>query len=129
MLRAQYPNLELLEYKVTRALKADEVFIKSFQKVREQNRYVSIQLEAIMFPQTWPTTSLGFDRMPDGSPAIGGQAFTTAYTTVFHELNTDSYVVCFGAKHCYKVENANDAFFNDLRDRKMASLSDAFKRY
>lgn len=51
------------------------------------------------------------------------------YTTVMHELLTDSYIVFFGAEPCYKVTNANETFFDDLGKRRMASLSEAKKAY
>lgn len=51
------------------------------------------------------------------------------YTTVMHELLTDSYIVFFGAEPCYKVTNANETFFDDLAKRRMASLSEAKKAY
>lgn len=54
---------------------------------------------------------------------------TKEYTTVLHELVTDTYIVCFGNRPCYKVTDANEDFFSDLTARRMASLSEARKRY
>lgn len=65
----------------------------------------------------------------DGSPAIGGCAMTKEYTTVFHELLTDTYIIFFGERICYKVTNANAEFYEDLQKRNMASLSEAKRRY
>lgn len=54
---------------------------------------------------------------------------TKEYTTVMHELLTDTYIVFFGEKLCYRVTNANAEFFEDLQNRRMASLSEAKRRY
>lgn len=81
----------------------------------------------MFFSQMWGSTCTGFDVLKDGSPAIGGCAMTKEYTTVMHELLTDSYIVFFGAEPCYKVTNANETFFDDLAKRRMASLSEAKK--
>lgn len=54
---------------------------------------------------------------------------TKEYTTVLHELATDIYIIFFGEKMCYKVTNANVEFFEDLKKRHMASLSEAKRRY
>lgn len=129
MLHPTYPNLELLEYKVRQLLSNDEAFCEAIRKEKEKARFVPITFEAIMFAQTWPSTCLGFDVTDDGSPAIAGQAFTSAYTTVFCQNLTGTFVVCFGDKPCYKVTEANAVFYNDLRDRRMASLNEARQRY
>ncbi len=130
MLHPSYPNLELLEYKVHQLLSQVADFQESVKKAKEQRgNFAAVSYEAIMFPQVWPNTSLGFDVMADGSPAISGQAFTAAYTTVMHETLTDTYVVCFGNRPCYMIVDAKEAFFEDLRDRRMAALSKAKERY
>ena len=82
-----------------------------------------------VFPQMWGSTCTGFDVMPDGSPAMSGCDMTEAYTTIVHERQTGCYVVFFGDRACYKVENANQAFFDDIQRQDMASLSVAKKRY
>lgn len=88
-----------------------------------------VEMEAIVFPQIWGSTCTGFDVSKDGSPAIGGCAMTKEYTTVFHELLTDTYIIFFGERICYKVTNANAEFYEDLQKRNMASLSEAKRRY
>ena len=129
MLHPTYPNLELLEYKVRQALSKNEQFCEMLKAAREKHKYVAVEFEVDMFPQMWSSTNLGFDTMEDGSPAFGGQAFTAAYTSVFHEKLTDIYVVCFGSEICYQVVNPTEAFRTDLKDRRMESLSQAKKIY
>lgn len=128
-MNARYPNLELLEYKARVALSSDEEFLKILEEQRKNNKYAYVEMDAMVFPQIWGSTCTGFDVSKDGSPAIGGCAMTKEYTTVMHELLTDSYIVFFGAEPCYKVTNANETFFDDLAKRRMASLSEAKKAY
>lgn len=128
-MNARYPNLELLEYKARVALSQDEEFLKLFEEKKRNNKYAYAEIDAVMFPQIWGSTCTGFDVTEDGSPAIGGCSMTKEYTTVLHELCTDTYIIFYGEKICYKVTNANAEFYEDLRARRMASLSEAKKRY
>lgn len=128
-MNARYPNLELLEYKARVALSKDEEFLKNFEAKRKDNKYVYSEIDAVVFPQIWGSTCTGFDVTEDGSPTLGGCAMTKEYTTVLHELATDIYIIFFGEKMCYKVTNANVEFFEDLKKRHMASLSEAERRY
>lgn len=75
-------------------------------------------LEIIHFPQTWGSTAIGFG-------GIGGAAMTTAYTTVI--LCRKNAAVFFAGRHCYSVDDINDAFEKDLINRCMASLQEATK--
>lgn len=128
-MNARYPNLELLEYKAGAALSRDEEFLKIFEEKKKNKKYVYAEIDAVVFPQIWGSTCTGFDVTEDGSPAWGGCAMTKEYTTVFHELLTDTYIIFFGEKMCYKVTNANAEFYEDLQKRQMASLSEAKRRY
>lgn len=128
-MNARYPNLELLEYKVRVALSQDEEFLKILEEKKRNNKYAYAEIDAVMFPQVWGSTCTGFDVTEDGRPALGGCAMTKEYTTVMHELLTDTYIVFFGEKLCYRVTNANAEFFEDLQNRRMASLSEAKRRY
>ena len=128
-MNARYPNLELLEYKARVALSKDEEFLKNFEAKRKDNKYVYSEIDAVVFPQIWGSTCTGFDVTEDGSPTLGVCAMTKEYTTVLHELATDIYIIFFGEKMCYKVTNANVEFFEDLKKRHMASLSEAKRRY
>ena len=125
----QYPNLELIEYKAKQFLFGSEEFAEKLSKIRETNKYAAPDFDATVFPQWWGSTCTGFDVMPDGSPAFGGCAMTKEYTTVIHELLTDTYFVFFGDRPCYSVTNANKDFIKDLKGCQMASLSESKKRY
>lgn len=124
-----YPNLELLEYKARIALSSDDEFLKIIDDIRKKNKYACMELDVQVFSQIWGSTCTGFDITKDGSPVLSGCAMTKEYTTVMHELLTDTYIVFFGEKLCYKVTNANAEFFEDLQNRQMASLSEAKRRY
>ena len=54
---------------------------------------------------------------------------TTEYTTVVHEENTESYLIFFGDRPCYAVHNPTKKFYEDLKDRNLASLSKSKERY
>lgn len=103
----KYPNLELLEYKLRLAL---------------ADNYPRLEFEAEMFPQTWSSTALGFG-------GIGGQAITTAYTTVFHETYHDIHAVFFSNQLAYIVKKSNEAFNADLLTRNMADVGKAVTKY
>ena len=128
-MQARYPNLELLEYMVSQSLAQSEEFKERLKAAKEKNKWTHIRFEAIVFPQTWSNTCTGFDVDKDGNAMWGGQAFTDEYTSVFHEKATDTYTVCFGNKPCYMVTNAPQAFYDDLQNRRMVSLSESKKRY
>ena len=116
------PNLELLMYKAGIYLDYDEEFV---QKAKGKSLHFTIET----FPQTWGSTCTGFDITEDGKATIGGCAMTMEYTTVVHEEITDSYLVFFGDRACYAVHNPTKEFYEDLRDRNLASLSKSKERY
>ena len=128
-MRLNYPNLELLEYKARQLLSEDESFKEVLARKQGRNKYRHEEYVAHVFPQLWGSTCLGFDILEDNSLAISGCAMTSAYTTVFHEVTTDTWVVFFGNNPCYKVTDANEEFLHDLAAQSMASLSEAKKRY
>ena len=80
------------------------------------------------FIQIWGSTALGFDVDESGNAMVAGQVMTEAYTTVCN-LSDTLWIVCFGEEPCYAVENPTDKFFAYIRDRCMASRSEAKKRY
>lgn len=123
------PNLELLLYKAQQLLAHDEEFLKALKERKDKLNHLSVDFDVTVFSQIWGSTCTGFGIAPDGSPSIGGCAMTKEYTTVIHETVTDCYCVFFGDKPCYKVTNANQTFYKDLANRKMASLSEAKERY
>lgn len=129
MFSAEYPNLELIEYKFNVQLKLNAEWNEKIQAFKKLNPYIGETFSLKVFPQTWGSTATAFDIMPDGSPAVAGCAMTEAYTTVIHEIVTDSYGVFIGNKPCYIVFDATEVFFEDLKNLRMKSLSQAKKYY
>lgn len=80
------------------------------------------------FLQMWGSSALGFDIAKDGGRVLSGQVMTEAYTTVA-QLSEDVYAVCFEEKPCYLVEKPTERFFEDLRNHRMLSKSNAIKLY
>ena len=116
------PNLELLMYKAGIYLEYDEEFA---QKAKGKTLNFTIET----FPQTWGSTCTGFDITKDGRNVFGCSALTTEYTTVVHEETTDSYLVFFGDRPCYAVHNPTKEFYEDMKERCLASLSESKERY
>lgn len=122
------PNLELLMYKAIGYLGQDEEFIAKVGKAKSNGiRAFDFKIET--FPQLLGSTCTGFDITEGGKATIGGCAMTMEYTTVVHEEITDSYLVFFGDRACYAVHNPTKEFYEDLRDRNLASLSKSKERY
>ena len=114
----RYPNLELLEYKAKQLLAQDEEFLAAVEAYKKENntKYARYDFNVTMFPQIWGSTCGGFDVAKE-------------YTTVFHETLTESYIVCFGDRPCYKVTNPSEDFLNDMRQHRMVGLREAKTRY
>lgn len=70
------------------------------------------------FPQFWGSTALGFD-------GIGGQAITTAYTTIAQSVDLDYVAVLFDERLAYIIHNPNDKFYEDVRGEQMLPVSTA----
>ena len=122
------PNLELIMYKAIELLEYDEEFITKVRKVKSSKiRFLDYTIET--FPQIWGSTCTGFDITEDGKATIGGDAMTTEYTTVVHEGRTETYLVFFGDRACYAVHNPTKEFYEDLKERNLASLSKSKERY
>ena len=129
-MKANYPNLELMEYQAFIVIKSNEELLKKFEDIKaKQGRFTRLDFVAEVFIQMWGNTSTAFDTCPDGSSTIGGCAMTEAYTVVIHERTTDVYFVFVDNKLCYYVENANQAFLTDLKEHNIKSLSEAKKVY
>lgn len=122
------PNLELLMYKAMTYFQKDEEFLKKCDEKKDHN-YQAVTFTIETFPQTWGSTCTGFDITEDGKASFGGCAMTTEYTTVVHEEITDSYLVFFGDRACYAVHNPTKEFYEDLKERNLASLSKSKERY
>lgn len=121
--KGKYPDLEYFETLLLGNLHNlhPEAFTESFWQP---------QVELVnMFPQTWPDTAGGFSR----PGIIAGQAFTTEITTVMkvfvHDTKEEYFGVFFGNKPAYIVSNANEVFFEDLRNRQLKSKYEAEKEY
>lgn len=122
------PNLELLVYKAIEYLENNKEIIKEVRKVKSNGiNFLDFKIET--FPQLWGSTSTGFDTAEDGKVTFGCSAMTIEYTTVVHEERTETFVIFFGDKVCYSVQNPTKEFYEDLKDRNMASLSESKKRY
>lgn len=119
----KYPNLELLEYITENT--ASELFENEFEKPTRRN------FTMYVFPQTWSSTALGFDV----NGGCGGQAITTAYTTVvemeLHNTNKRTYdiiyTVFFDGRIAYMCLNPNAIFLIDLKNMDMESQKKARK--
>lgn len=128
-MNAHIPNLELLLYKAQQLLAHDESFVKKVAEKKKDEKHIYLDFDIETFPQVWGSTCTGFDVSEDGTRSWAGSAMTKEYTSVVHERVTDTYCVFFGDRPCYKVDNPNQEFFEDLQKRNMVSLSEAKKRY
>lgn len=126
----RYPNLELIEYitENTANILFEELMMRTIHRYK---MYV--------FPQTWSTTALGFDKIG----VCSGQAITEAYTTVveitlykiesgkdirgiiYEELDDKIYAVLFDGKIAYMCLNPNHKFLKDLSNMRMKSQKEA----
>jgi len=122
------PNLELLMYKGIGHLGQDKEFMEKVIKAKSNGIGV-FDFKIETFPQIWGSSCTGFDITEDGKDAIGSSFMTTEYTTVVHEENTETYLVFFGDRPCYAVHNPTKEFYEDLKERNLASLSKAKERY
>jgi len=92
-------------------------------RVVKKTRHTEYNLTVkAMFPQVWSSTALGFG-------GIGGQAITTAYTTVVESDIDASCCVYFGGQFAYRIERPNEQFFEDLMKQQMTTVTGAKKRY
>lgn len=126
---AKYPNLELIEFQFNMILQNDAEWLAKVKAMAEKNKFVHPNFDMIVFPQIWGSTCTAFDECKDGSPAVGGYAMTKAYTVVVTENLTKTYGIFVDGRPCYKVTDPPDVFFEDLAERRMASLSQAKVRY
>lgn len=124
---AKLPNLELLEYKAKNYFFANASNIILIEEKVLGGTHINLTVE--VFPQTWGNTCLGFDTDGEGNAYFGGDMLTEAYTTVFFEPITETYLVFFGDEICYQVQNANKCFLEDLKNHSLKSLSKAMKNY
>lgn len=97
-MNADLPCLPLIQERFWNAIKDD--------LSKEEKKYRP-EFEFTMFLQTWGSTALGFG-------GIGGQAITSAYTTVIRDIYSDWCGVFFGEKLAYKIKGPNQTFNEDI---------------
>lgn len=106
-MRDNYPCLPLVQERFWNEIKDKEEY-------KELKYYPDF--EVCVFPQTWGDTSLGFG-------GVGGQAITTAYTTVIQDVNTGWCGVFFGERMAYTILNPNDKFYKDMQSFNIEPVS------
>ena len=103
------PCLPLIQERFYNAIKDKENFnIKYYP-----------DFEMFMFPQTWGDTSLGFG-------GIGGQAITSAYTTVVTDNTSGWCGVFFNEGLAYTIKDPNQNFYEDLRNMNMRNVREHY---
>ena len=119
--------IECLAFALVRAIEVDLPDVKDWRwtyksgeraKEEFERRPHSGEVEVYHFPQVWGSTALGFG-------GIGGQAMTTAYTTVI--ISEDCAAVYFAGRLAYKIQSPNEEFMCDLQAHAMASKGEACK--
>lgn len=105
------PNLPLIQ----------ERFFNSIQSDLIQNNIRYPEFEVInVFSQTWGSTALGFGD-------IGGQAITSAYTTIIESVDLGYVAVFFGERMAYVIKHPNEKFVEDIKKRNMCSVVSHYK--
>lgn len=107
-MRTDLPCLPLIQERFWNAIK---------DELSEQEKKYYPEFDMMMFKQTWGSTALGFG-------GIGGQAMTSAYTTVVMDMHTGWVGVFFGETLAYKINNPNQKFYKDMHNGQMV---EAFK--
>ena len=102
-MRADLPCLPLIHERFWNEIK---------EELSEEEKKYYPEFEMTMFLQTWGDTSLGFG-------GIGGQAITSAYTTVVRDIYSGWCGVFFGERLAYKIKNPNEKFNEDVRNGNM----------
>lgn len=128
-MRANYPNIELIEHIFLEQLNSEPEYRKRASAYKKNHGFFCPDVSVQIFPQLWGSTCTGFDITDDGAATIGGCAMTESYTTVTWERHTDIYGVFFGNLPCYIVTDPTQAFYEDLNNRQMTSKSEAKTRY
>ena len=102
-MKAELPCLPLIHERFWNAIK-DELS-------KEEKKYQP-EFEMNMFLQIWGSTALGFS-------GIGGQAMTSAYTTVVTDAYSGWCGVFFGNTLAYKIKDPNKKFYEDIHANQM----------
>ena len=124
MFKPKLPCLPLIEERAKNILKKE--IIKEYKTLDENtpkqvyDAFKHPNFDFIMFSQVWGSTSLGFN-------TIGGQALTKAYTVIVHEIYANIALVFFEEEFAYLIKNPNELFKEDLENRNMKAVYEAFK--
>lgn len=118
-----YPNLPLIEERF-KSLIAEKIIAKKEELLKDNQPWYSPEFEIEVFRQVFPNTAGIFD---DGG--CSGQAFTSAYISVVHELTTDLYGVFGGNRCAYIVSDPPEDFFSDLKAHNMCTVATSRNRY
>ena len=108
---ATLPNLPLVQERFYYQIKNDLETLKI--------KYPEFEIIDV-FMQTWGSTALGFG-------GWGGQAITSAYTTVIQNLDTGYVGVFFGEGLAYIIKNSNDKFCKDLQHHNLKAKYECYK--
>ena len=113
----KYPCLPLIQERFWNKIKDSALYYT------EGEKRIYPEFDVIVFSQIWGSTALGFD-------GIGGQAMTSAYTTVIQEEIMGVYGVFFGNSLAYIIENPSDEFFEDIKrfNMKPVNKCSAYKK-
>ncbi len=96
-----------------------DCFADCYRRYPDRFSYDEIFVYA-MFPQLWGSTALGFQ-------GIGGQAMTTAYTTVIYCSAIGKYYVYFGGRFAYEVDYRSSKFLEDVKTQNIEGLDGKWK--
>ena len=123
------PNLESLLERSRQMLLEDQEFLETFEKVKERKKDPSIQMDLLIdcFPQWWDRDCTPFD--PLDKKVRRSKILRAEYTSIVHELTTDTFLVYFGDRFGYKVYQTGLDFYDDMRTHMMAGVSKAAERY
>jgi len=92
--------------------------LKNYCKENDLSNLKYSDIKVTIFEQTWGSTALGFG-------GIGGQAMTSAYTTVIWDYTINIWAVYFGNRMAYIILDPNDLFMeNVFKSRNVASVAE-----
>lgn len=123
------PNLESLLERSRQMLLEDQEFLEALEKVKERKKDPSLQMDLLIecFPQWWDRGCTPFD--PPDKKIRRSKTLRAEYTSIVHELTTDTFLVYFGDRFGYKVYQTGLTFYDDMRTHMMASVSKTLERY
>lgn len=123
------PNLELLNKNAKQYFLSKEENKEQYKKAYKSSNQGDVYFEIEMFKQVWENRCLAFDLSEHGEKRVGGQIEAEAYTIIFYEPFTNTYIVFINNKICYEIQNPNEKFLRDLKHHKLCPLSKASRLY